>query len=130
MKSKNYLFAAALAIATVSPMAYANENCETGMQVAGVDGSTISIKDSKRTFTVNEENAANVQGWGADNYLRFCDGDKLTNISFRTLPTYTVTVNEGVHVPAVAVPVAEVEQNVSVTPIDTPAPAPADTKAQ
>lgn len=100
MKSKNHLFAAVLAIAIASPMAYASENCETGMQVANVNGPTISIKDSKRTFTVEAENTANVQGWGDGNYLRFCDGNKLTNISFMTLPTYAVTVSDGVETPA------------------------------
>lgn len=95
MKKKSMAFTAALAFilagtVSVSAGATETETCEHGIQVGSVTGQVVKIKDTDRAYDVGAENAALITGWGVDNHLRLC-GDKLTNISFRTLPTYTVT---------------------------------------
>lgn len=86
------LASTALAMAFITTNAGATEvdACEHGIKVGSVEGQIVKIKDSDRAYDVGTENEGAITGWGEDNYLRLCN-DQLTNISFRTLPTYKVT---------------------------------------
>lgn len=66
------------------------ENCQYGLVFEKIDGNTIKTSDNAFSFIVSENDANTASVWNKGDYLRVCNEYKLTNVSFRSLPTLII----------------------------------------
>ena len=81
-----------LAVMTSATAWASTDNCIDGLKISSISADGTEVKlDNDTVFKVDPTGATQVQYWGQGQQVRICD-NKLSNISFRSIPTVNAPV--------------------------------------